>query len=139
MPPVLRTERIEHTPATAGGCCARGQRRAELRHRPMCMAECPSARKTPKAGKLSGPARARIISLRRFSFSGQNELPRYCPDKGPCEKPATSRTERQDRNGLSRPIGRRRWSITIEALRLLSSCQEITDRAMDTWILPTRL
>ena len=47
----------------------------------MCMAECPSARKTPKAGKLSGPARARIISLRRFSFSGQNELPRYCPDK----------------------------------------------------------
>src|SRR6516164_8113894 len=45
------------------------------------MAECPSARKTPKAGKLSGPARARIISFRRFSFSGQNELPGNCPDK----------------------------------------------------------
>ena len=42
---------------------------------------CPSARETPKAGKFSGPARARKISLRAFSFSGQTELPEYCPDK----------------------------------------------------------
>jgi len=39
---------------------------------------CPSARETPKAGKFSGPARARKISLRAFSFSGQTELP-SCP------------------------------------------------------------
>ena len=42
---------------------------------------CPSARETPKAGKFSGRARARKISLRAFSFSGQTELPEYCPDK----------------------------------------------------------
>src|SRR5262249_21888316 len=78
----------------------------------MCMAECPSARKTPKAGKLSGPARARIISLRRFHFPGKPT----CPDIARIKLPHSGRLLIQPRAAISDArIGRREAAMAAFA------------------------